>query len=614
MCGIYGLFSPDAPLPHDAHRWAASMDASLAHRGPDGNGLESLMGGRAILGHRRLAIIDVDGGTQPLANEDRSVWVSLNGEIYNYVELRDALTKKGHTFRTRSDTETLVHLYEGSGEGLLSELVGMFAFAMVDEKRGRLLLARDRAGEKPLYYARVGDVWAFASELKALRHIPGIDESLDAAGVAQFIELGYIPAPRTHLRGIRKLAAGQALLIDKNGARTWNYWRPTFPARPRRPIDALGDVKRLVRESVRIQLRSDVPVGAFLSGGVDSALVVSTAREVAPEADLRTFTVSFDDSPGMDEAPVARAVSAVLGTKHHEVRLPKTDLARDVIACLAHFDEPFADPSAIPTAAVCAAARKEAKVMLAGDGGDEGFLGYRQHHQHFAWRAARNPAVRSLARVARSSWRGRGAALVDFLARDVRQILRDEVTPTALPAKFALRHAEEARAGGAEVAAELERHVPLGYPRAIVASDMTRYLPDQILVKVDRMSMRAGLETRAPMLDHRLLTYACNLPPSANIENGFGKALLRKALPAGIPREVRWGPKRGFTPPAGAWLRDSLKPGMERALNDAPAALVDLLDPKPWQAAFERHLAGEEETETLWRWLALATTLEEQRS
>jgi len=319
------------------------------------------------------------GGKQPIANEDQTLWVICNGEIYNYLELRAALENCGHTFRTASDTEVLLHLYEQKGEAMLNDLDGMFAFAILDENHRRLFLARDPFGEKPLYWAALptGGL-AFASEMKALLALPALSRDLDVAALAQFLALRYIPAPRTHVTSIRKLRAGEAMVVDGRGTRQWRYWRPRFPRpsglNPTDRMEAIEKVCELVRESVRVRLRSDVPVGAFLSGGVDSTFIVSVIRELLPGTKVRTFCACFD-SELLNEAPYAKEIAQRIGSEHHELHFSSSDMLSIFDDLIDHYDEPFGDYSMFPTFAICAAARRECTVMLSGDGGDECFGG-----------------------------------------------------------------------------------------------------------------------------------------------------------------------------------------------------------------------------------------------
>ena len=613
MCGIYGIFDPNEPLGERWLAWADRARALLSHRGPDGHQQQLFLDNRCLLGHNRLAIIDLEGGAQPLANEDHSVWVVCNGEIYNYVELREKLIAAGHRFRTQSDCEVLVHLFEDKGKDLLNDLEGMFAFALFDTRRGELFLARDRFGEKPLYWARVGDGGlAFASEMKALVALPGVDLRLDIAAVAQFLALRYVPAPRTHLQGIRKLRAGEAISIGCGADLvSTRFWSPELLVNGNEGVrvpsmeEAVEGVRERVRQAVSLRLRSDVPVGAFLSGGIDSTAIACAVRELLPAARFSTFCASFDDKL-LDEAPFARRIATQLDSDHHEVHFSSRELLPLFDDLIDHYDEPFADVSMFPTFAVCRAARQDCKVMLSGDGGDECFAGYRQTFAYYRWHSLRRtPGINFLAeRVFQhydSGWRGQN--LLNFLRQNDWQLLRDGQTP--LLKWFLPPHREEAQTGLAELEAADRRHARLTYPRSGMEATWFGYLPEQILVKVDRASMRSALECRAPFLDSDLFQFVTHLPLHYHFSHGQGKALLRKVLPAWVSPEIRWRQKQGFTPPLASWLRTELRERMENDLKQYPAALQAILDPAPARELFAQHLAGADRSDQLFRSMVL---------
>ncbi len=614
MCGIYGIFDPNEPLGERWLAWADRAQNLLAHRGPDGHRQQLFLDDRCLLGHNRLAIIDLEGGAQPLANEDNSVSVVCNGEIYNYVELREKLIAAGHQFRTQSDCEVLVHLFEDKGKDLLNDLEGMFAFALFDT-RGELFLARDRFGEKPLYWASLeGGGVAFASEMKALLALPDVDQRLDVAAIAQFLALRYVPAPRTHVQGIRKLQAGEAISL-RRGANlvSTRFWSPELSANGNEGVrvpsvdEAVEGVRERVRQAVRIRLRSDVPVGAFLSGGIDSTAIACAARELLPSARFSTFCASFDDKQ-LDEAPFARRVATHLDSNHHEVHFSSRELLPLFDDLIDHYDEPFADVSMFPTFAVCRAARQDCKVMLSGDGGDECFAGYRPTFAYYRWnRVRRTAGINFLAQSAfqhlHNGRRGRG--LVNFLRHNDWQLLRAGHNETPLLNWFLPPHREEAQSGLADLESADRRHARLPYPLSEMEATFSGYLPEQILVKVDRASMRSALECRAPFLDSSLFQFVTHLPLRYHFSHGQGKALLRKALPAWVPPEIRWREKQGFTPPLAAWLRAELRERMENDLMQYPAALQAVLDPAPARQLFAQHLAGADCSDQLFRWMVL---------
>ena len=414
MCGIYGIFRPNSALSDHDLTWANQAQQLLAHRGPDGHQQRLLLDQRCLLAHNRLSIIDLEGGAQPLSDEGGTVWVVCNGEIYNYIELREQLIARGHRFATQSDCEVLVHLYQEKGTALLEDLEGMFAFAIFDVRQQQLFLARDRFGEKPLYWAEVpGRGIAFASEMKALQPLPGLSHRVDSAAVAQFLSVGYIPAPRTHWESIHKLRAGEQL-IYRGELETSLYSRLRFPpaasaVASTNPSDLPQELWQRLVTSVRLRLRSDVPVGAFLSGGIDSTAVVCAVRELEPAAKLHTFCATFEDQ-NLDEAPYARQIAEHLATDHEEVRFASPELLAVFDDLVDHYDEPFGDPSMLPTFAVCRAARRACKVMLSGDGGDEFLGGYREFFNYFSLNPVRRfPGVNLAASLLRIVWPNRNS-------------------------------------------------------------------------------------------------------------------------------------------------------------------------------------------------------------
>ncbi|MGO9088661.1 MAG: asparagine synthase (glutamine-hydrolyzing) [Candidatus Sulfotelmatobacter sp.] len=619
MCGIYGVFDPSSPLDDAMRTWSQRAQESLRHRGPDDQGCEERMNGHCLLGHTRLSIIDLEGGRQPLRNEDETIWVICNGEIYNYVELRAQLIEKGHRFRTHSDCEVLVHLYEEKSDALLDDLVGMFAFVLLDEKNQRILAARDRFGEKPLYWTPIGGGGiAFASEMKALIPLPHLDRRLDVAAVAQFLALRYVPAPRTHLQGVRKLMAGEALVVEAGtGIRRWRYWEPELPndvpGKPPSKAEAVEEIQHRVRESVRLRLRSDVPLAAFLSGGIDSTFVVCAMRELMPGTKFSTFCASFDDEE-LDEAPYARLVAERIGSDHREVHFTSEQVLSSFDSLIDHYDEPFADASMFPTFAVCRAARERCKVMLSGDGGDECFAGYREFFRYYSLHGLRrfpgvNAAASALLPHWNASWRGIGP--LSFLARSDWGLLYPVEQRDSLLDIFLAPHADAATEGLEELRAIARHHARLSYPKSAIEAMTAGYLPEQILVKVDRASMKSALECRTPFLDRDLSDFVRRLPLDYHFERGLGKALLRRALPQWVPDQIRWREKRGFTPPLATWLRTSLRSQMEQALQEFPAALRTVLDVAPAWKLFDEHQAGADRSDQLFRWLVLSRRSQE---
>jgi len=617
MCGIFGIFNPDRPLGDSERAWASEAMHRLRHRGPDGRATASLMNGRCLLGHVRLAIIDLERGAQPIGNEDGTIWVVCNGEIYNYIELRIKLLERGHKFSTDSDTEVLVHLYEEKGTALLDELEGMYAFAIVDTQKEQIFLARDRFGEKPLYWTPIrGHGLAFASELKALLPLAAVDRSLDIPALAQFLSLGYIPAPRTHLQGVRKLRAGEAIVLGASGGGLLNfrYWRPQLQPKTEhhwRMEEALEALRERFQAAVQLRLRSDVPIGAFLSGGIDSTLVASTIRQLRPGAPLKTFCVAFDDDK-FNEAPYARCIAEQIGSEHCEIRFSSAELLEGFDALLAHYDEPFADASMFPTYAVCRAARRFCTVMLSGEGGDECFGGYRPVFSYFRWHPVRrfpgtNRVAGSLLRNWRPNWRGRN--LLTFLQRDDWHLLHSAEESGETLSWFQPEYREAARVGLDELDDSATYHSRLRFPLSAMEFDASSYLPEQILVKVDRASMFCGLECRTPFLDRQLFSLAASLPLEYHFANGQGKALLRRSLPAWVPPQIRWRNKQGFTPPLASWFRSSLRTQMDEAIEKLSNGLGEMFVPAHVTELNREHLAGADHSPLLFRWLVLSKVL-----
>jgi asparagine synthase (glutamine-hydrolysing) len=614
VCGIAGKLNLDGrPVERALLR---RMAGRLVHRGPDDEGIHAA--GAVGLASRRLSIIDVDTGRQPVSNEDETVHVVLNGEIYNFVELRRRLESAGHRFRTRTDTEVLVHLWEDHGVGLLDHLRGMFALALWDARRRELLLARDRLGEKPLFYALVpGRTLVFGSELKAVLADPEVQTTLDPAALDQYLSLLYVPAPRTIHREVRKLPAAHYLRAAGGAVEVREYWDvPLPPAGTPARVDPEALRDRL-GEAVRLQLRSDVPLGAFLSGGVDSSTVVaSMAAHLGPG--VVTCSVGFAQAR-YSEVGFARQVAHAVRSDHRERSVAAPDPA--LIERLGwHLDEPFGDSSAVPTFAVSATARERVKVALSGDGGDELFGGYRRHAvERWEQRLRRGGrplamALGGLARALPAGVRGRNALgrLADPPER-------------ACVAKFA----HESRADGARAAlygGELRALVagtdPLepfrrAYARAagtdplnrILYVDLKTYLADDILVKVDRMSMAHGLEVRAPLLDHRLVELVAGWPGGAKVSAAATKPLLRALLAGAVPREAWDRPKHGFEAPVGEWLRAEPLRGFAEDLLFSPDGLsARLLDRRALRGRWQAHLDGRaDHRHDLWMLLMLET-------
>jgi asparagine synthase (glutamine-hydrolysing) len=617
MCGIAGRFHPDLLPP--APEWCARADALLAHRGPDGRG--AYRDAHCELVHRRLALIDLSAtGHQPMANEDASVYVVFNGEIYNHRALRVELESHGHTFRGTSDTEALVHLYEDLGERMVERLRGIFAFAVYDRTRRRLLLARDRYGVKPLFYTEHGGQWVFGSEIKAIAALPGFRPELDHQACYDFLGLGYVPEPATGFANVAALAPGTIMVID-GGARHSSFH--TVQARPdaRWTLDGCVDeVSTALLDAVGSQSVADVPVAALLSGGIDSSLVVA-ARQRATGGPTTTFNVRFPDR-SHDETPRAHAVAAHYGTRHLTVDLPEGALRADAILdLLRHFDQPFADTSLIPTYWIARAVREQGIICtLSGDGGDEGFGGY-----PLFWRAnalirlTQLPAWTTRAAVAvgdsltpwTQNWGrqvSKAAALAEASRSDAAVLMAGLSNYLSESQKAALVPAA-AREGLAPVYRLYADSHPNGngdlerLSRRLTESQFAVSLPSQMLRKVDMMSMRAGIEVRVPLLDERVVGVGLSLPHSLKTDGRKGKRVLRALADRWLPTHVARSDKRGFSIPLDVMAPPELHTALADLLLGPDARTTACTDPavvRGWLDGFRR-AGGGDHTGTLSR-------------
>ena len=567
MCGIAGIVSFDG-LGDDAPAVAVAMRDVLTHRGPDEAGLH--VDGMAALAHRRLSIVDLGNGQQPLCNEDGTIWIVFNGEIYNHAELRATLEPLGHRYRTHSDTESIVHAYEQWGDACVERLRGMFAFAIWDAPRERLLLVRDRLGVKPLYYHRQGDTVTFGSEIKALLQHPGVRREWNPEAIDAFLAFQYIPSPGTIYRHIEKLPAAHLMVVERSRVDVRRYWTLEFPGTApsgRSEREWLDELEALVTESVRLRLLADVPLGAFLSGGIDSSVVVAAMARLSPGRVVTTI-VGFAEQ-AFNELEYARAVATHFGTERHE-QVVTPDIA-DLLPRLAwHFDEPFADSSMVPTYYVSEAARRHVTVALSGDGGDELWAGYSRHRVE-QWEGR----MRGWLGDTGSAVAGRVGRMLPIGVKGIRSLRHLALSPAdACAAKHAYSFFEgDARRAlysgdfartvrGADPfkgfrAAYADCRSPEALDRSLYV-DANTYLIDDIMTKVDRASMAVSLEAREPLLDHKLLEFAATVPVSLKLKNGQGKYLLRRLLERSVPTSIVDRPKQGFEAPIGPWLRGPL--------------------------------------------------------
>jgi len=590
MCGIAGFLTSEGKQPE--RELLRRMCDTLAHRGPDGFG--SWFGDQVALGHRRLSIIDLATGAQPLSNEDQTVWITFNGEIYNYLELRGELISRGHVFRTGSDTEVIVHLYEEFGERLAERLNGMFAFAIWDTRRQELLIARDRLGKKPIYYqAHEGREirFTFASELKALREVPDFDATVNSASVADFLSFGYVPDPQTIYAGVSKLPAGHTMTISRVGLRMRQYWKPAFTAdEGRNEKDTAEEINALANDATRQRMISDVPLGAFLSGGVDSSAVVGWMASSG--VTVKSFSIGFT-SQEHDELKYARVIAAQYHTEHYE-RVVTPSIEEVFGTFVEAFDEPFGDSSAIPTLYLSRMAREKVTVALNGDGADEVFAGYRLYAVAL---------MEDRIRTSIPAWFRKGLVgplgniypKLDFLPRMFRaKSLMTNVGLDLPEAHFNSRAYLGTSLLGKVLSRDLTQDLGGYSPRdkmhqwfsevanlhpleQMQAVDMRSWLPSDILVKADRATMAFSLEARSPLLDYRLVELAGRLPQHYKVRDNQTKYILKKAVASLVPSELITRPKMGFSVPMKDWMKTSLKPVFEAlVLRKEMAQFFDL--------------------------------------
>jgi asparagine synthase (glutamine-hydrolysing) len=558
MCGICGVAGGDPALGREL---VQRMCGAMVHRGPDDEGF--VTNGDVVLGMRRLSIIDIGGGHQPMANEDSTVWVVQNGEIYNHRELREQLIKHGHVFRTQSDTEVLVHGYEQWGGAMVERLNGMFAFAVDDRREGVVFLARDRMGIKPLHYAMHGDRLVFASELKALLRDPALRRGVDPVALDEYLAYEFVPSPRAIVRGVSKLRPGHTLTwsVRERSARVDRYWSPRLNTG-----DGRGDLNQessrlleCLRESVRKELVSDVPLGVFLSGGIDSSAVAAMMTQLGVE--VKTFSVGFAER-SFDESGYAREVARHLGTDHHEVTLEPAAMLGLIPKLPQLLDEPLGDASIIPTYLLSQFTREHVKVALGGDGGDELFAGYPTLQAHrLAGYYTRVPRVlrRGLVEpVVRRLPVSRSNLSFDFRAKKFIE---------GADLSVAERHRTWMGSFPERSVSSDEDYGSLDPLNQVLMRDMRYYLEGDILVKLDRASMLASLEARVPLLNNDFVAYATSLPLNMKLRGMRSKFLLKRALRGVLPDQILNRPKKGFGIPVADWFRGPLREQMREALS-----------------------------------------------
>lgn len=618
MCGICGIVWADGSRqspPGLVH----AMTERLRHRGPDGAGLWEQAG--VSLGHRRLSIIDLPGGSQPMANEDRTVWVVFNGEIYNYAALRDRLEASGHTFATHSDTEVLVHLYEDRGPGMLEHLRGMFAFALWDQNERTLLLARDRLGVKPLVYRDGPDGLRFASEIKALAAEPGFPRTIEVAALDDYLAYQYVPYPGTIFRDVKKLPPAHYGLYRDGKLQIERYWQPDYRIEDRRPIgEYLEELRSVLAEATKLRMISDVPLGAFLSGGIDSTIVVGLMRRAAA-GPVKTFSIGFG-VPEFDERRFARTAAEHLETDHHELVVEPD--AVDVVSKLAWFyDEPFGDSSAVPTYYVSKLTREHVTVALTGDAGDELFAGYPRYQavRLGEW-CDRLPKLLRRALVCSCWQRLPAPATQKSRLRRLKKLLRLLDTPAAeryrqfvsifddalRPALFSDGLIESLN--GHRAADWIDgRYAELAGRDFLTRTtyvDLVTYLPGDLLVKVDIASMANSLECRSPFLDHEVVALAGRMPIALKLRGLTTKYVLKKAFAEFLPGQLRRRAKMGFGVPIDHWLRAELAPMLRDLLQSCRFRQRGWFRPETIDRLIREHLAAEwDHSARLWALLML---------
>ena len=592
MCGLAGYIELHrGPDP----RVLRAMEAAIEHRGPDEGHVWT--DGVCGLVHRRLRVIDLSAAAaQPMCNEDQSLWVVFNGEIFNFPELRAELVKLGHTFVSHGDTEVLLHGFESWGVAMFERLRGMFAVAFWEKNARRLTLVRDRLGKKPLFFAPTGGGLVFGSELPVFKSVPGLALSLSRAAFAEYMEFGYVHAPRTILQEVQALLPGHYAVWSAAGFETQPYWqlseKPSSPARrDDTPEAAAAALEAPLREAVACRLVSDVPLGCFLSGGIDSSLVAALAQQ-SLGTPLQTYTVGFSDSQ-MDEARHAALIARHLGTEHHELMIEASSIAAEFVEILARLPEPLGDDSFVPTFAISRETKRHVTVALSGDGGDELFAGYAKYRQFQSARKWQGPFPQAWGAVASLPWPDRVKKSLQALSAESPCELarwlstlwkKNELDGLLLPAN---RLPE----GDDFFAAAWQRRAAFGATERFMLTDIETYLADDILPKVDRASMAVGLEVRSPFLDQRLIAAALEFPSRTGLQNG-GKDVLKRILEKHVPRELFERPKQGFGIPIESWFRGPLRDVLREYTSPERTRRRGLLNPEALASYVQAHLEG----------------------
>jgi len=600
MCAICGIVNFNAAETVD-RRIIERMTLAQAHRGPDDHGI--FTDGNVGLGHRRLSIIDLEGGKQPIFNEDESIVVVFNGEIYNYAELTSQLKAKGRRFKTNSDTETIVHAYEESGDACVASLRGMFAFALWDRRRRRLLLARDRLGIKPLYYYANNRFLVFASEIKALLEHPAVPREMDHQALDLYLALRYVPGPRTMFRNIFKLEPGRVMTADGAGIRVRKYWDIEYDESHLPEREWLERFATLLEESVRLHLIADVPLGVFLSGGLDSSAMLALTSRIRNNGRVKTFSVGYDASGASgrhaersNEFAYARAAAGRFGADHYEFRLTARAFAAAIPHVVAHLDEPLADPSCIPLYFLSKLAREHVTVVLSGEGADEVLGGYALYRRILRLEAARRNfggILRRLAPAARLPVGDRLRAYLRRAALPLENHYRGVVKGVSPEVRLELT-GRERWAKTEELLTEIfgahfRRVGNAGLLNRMLYADAKVWLPENLLLKADKMTMAAALELRVPFLDHKLVELAAAMPDSMKIRGQDGKWILRSTMNGVLPTPILVRRKQGFPSPTAAWLRRELRDFVHDTVLSPSAACRAYFRPAAVESVVHRH-------------------------
>jgi asparagine synthase (glutamine-hydrolysing) len=607
MCGICGIVNFNATEPVDRHL-VERMTSAQAHRGPDDDGyfVENNVG----LGHRRLSIIDLSGGKQPIFNEDRSVAVVFNGEIYNFADLTSDLISRGHTFQTRSDTETIVHAYEEYGVECMKDFRGMFAFAIWDRRKKRLLLVRDRLGIKPLYYYAGKDFFVFASEIKSLLQHPGVPREVDRGAVDLFLALRYVPGPRTMFKNIYKLQPGHWMTVDETGMKRGKYWDVDYArsvtSSESSATQYVEEFAHLFEESVRLRLIAEVPLGVFLSGGLDSSSILAMMSKITGGERVKTFSVGYDTSGPVsaeaeeaNELSYARQAAAHFGAEHHEFCLTARDFRNAMPTMVSHLDEPMADPTCIPLYFISKLARNYITVVLSGEGADETMAGYGLYRRILFLERIRNaagPLARMFPAMAGLPFGDRTRAYLRRAGTRLEDHYRGVVKGLSLETRLALTGPERVKKSENrlnEIFAPYFKYSETASPlNRMLYADTKVWLPENLLLKGDKMTMATAVELRVPFLDHKLVEYVAGLPDSLKVGGNQGKWILRQVMGNVLPPSILHRTKKGFPVPAASWLRHELRDFVHDTLLARNAACRQFFDPQAVDEIVTLHEKG----------------------